>query len=303
MLARTRRRVQTTATASNRHDENVETFPRISTPSRLVSQQAPISSLPPSSPPSISSHDKVYTTSPIAEDPFGFFAAERKLKARNARKVLQPRAAQNQATDVLAAMGIKKSPRIDSAESGGTESVGREAFATPIRITDLQSIPSSAAAETPTAQPPRVATPRRRRKKTWLSTRPSSSAFSSVPQSPSPRKSISQPASTRAGVRIKGKTAGNRPKASRNADETLPEEDPVIATKNSRAPLPYRSTRRAPASGKSNPAKMTRKRGTVGRPKRKGGVTKPRPAEPEDGKLVGEREGESFVLDGEEREV
>ncbi|KAI5120383.1 hypothetical protein M0805_006905 [Coniferiporia weirii] len=304
MPPRAQQRPRAATAKARKNDENrlnvlESTLSRVSTPARPAFQPAPFSPLPPSSPPPASSYDKAAAAN-SADDPFGFFAVETRLKAQKSRRVLQPRATQNRADDILSTMSASKQSHDGREGSGEGSSDGREAFATPIRHIGPRSTQSSV--ETPTAQSPRVATPRRRRRKTKLSTMPSSLESSPVPQTPSPKKQTARPTESRTEnetpvPRNPTKVAGKRAKSSRKkTEETLAEEELASATRELESLLPRRPARRAPVSRKGIPEtrRTTRRRvpGAASRGKKatRSGVSRP------------EVDGEEFTLDGEERE-
>ncbi|KAH8108344.1 hypothetical protein DFH11DRAFT_1747815 [Phellopilus nigrolimitatus] len=307
MPPRIGRRPHATAARKRENNENESHIPRTSTPARPVARPVLYSPLPPSSPPPTSSHEKNEVTLGI-DDPFGFLAAEKKIKAQKSRKILQPKAVQNQ----FAAISTTTSPKNPFAANvdalSETENDEREAFATPVHHGELHSTLSSA--QTPTVQSPRVATPRRRRRKTRLPTTPSSLGSSSVPQTPSPVKRNLQTSSDRTEkelprgmrhhiVKAKGKGA----KSSRKkTEETLAEEDLLSATKELQELLPTRPARRPRAPQEAIIPRMPRKRVGRGATKKIIAPKRGRRRTDVDREFIGEKEGETFVLDGEERE-
>lgn len=325
-------------------------LPRMSTPARprprtirKPIKRVALSSLPPSSPPLPTSsrerlHEDLAGSPPIPaavrDDPFGFFAAEQRIKERKlseigeekGRKVLQPRAPhdENRPESVLAAMGIRVNKQShkgdDEKEAEGSLGDERPAFATPPRPSpdstlefDLSSFNTGFKTPTGHTPDPRAATPRqRRRKKRRFPLNPSSRSLSpdpdvdAVSQSPSPTKRVRDIRRPLADIPSQDnspkKPASKRSKAGKPArkvaktDETLAEEHLGERTKSLRELLPRRPTRRVAQRKSSAAVKVPDKR-------RKNAPSAKRLSKKGKEAAVGEKEGESFVLNGEEREV
>ncbi|EJD07692.1 uncharacterized protein FOMMEDRAFT_150234 [Fomitiporia mediterranea MF3/22] len=369
---------RTVRVATKRHDEDaptvkgevasvegfvpVATIPARPRPVRKPIRRAALSSLPPSSPPLLtSSHEQVPPGNmepavAAVDDPFGFFAAEKRLKERSKeqmvnrgiadgkeRRVLQPRQLldENRPESVLAAMGIRtgkrlelqQSPEKEDKEVGEASDVddGRPAFATPPKAdrtdSDLEFDMSKyvSGTETPAGHTPdpRAATPRqRRKKKRKLSLTPNSSSkspirghdeLSSALQSPSPLKrprvtrrpfADMQPRDNTPVKATSKQTKGGKPVyKTHKTDETLAEEHFDGMTEALKELLPRRPTRKATqrrstVATRAVAPKKTRKNARQTKPRSK----KPVMERVEDGEDFQEKEGESFVLSGEERE-
>lgn len=287
---------------------------RSSTPMKAAPRLAQISSLPPSSPPSASPlelHDGYAEPS----DPFGFLAVEKRLKLTKPKLALASRTNRPVQT--------RASQSVGASEASSETSHISEAFATPVKELPLLSSPASAA--TPANQSPRTPTPRRRRNKRRAPETPSSGGADTpgrgtVPSTPSPDKAASHspgedlPALQKvveevaaAQAKLPSKARGGKGKKSgksKKSDETLAQEELGAITEELQALLPSRPQRKPPLSRK-DPAvqptapKQASKRAGPSKKKRK----KVQGKQQDEGEIIAEREGESYVLDGDEREV
>lgn len=152
-----------------------------------------ISSLPPSSPVPTSSYPEDVAATPSKQDPFGFFAVEKRLKAQKdsskIRRVLQPKVFRDPNKPIPVLNTPSKVPASIKATPRNND---RDDFipSTPTHtrtFLDYSLIPS---VPTPMGSESRAATPRQRCRKTHLPTTPGpSSPFPySFPQTPSPNK-------------------------------------------------------------------------------------------------------------------
>lgn len=251
-------------------------------------------------------------------DPFGFLAAEKKLKLTKPKLALASR------TNRPPLARERASKSVGASEASSETSHISEAFATPIKELPLLSSPASAA--TPANQSPRTPTPRRRRTKRRAPETPSSGGAdtpgrTSVPSTPSPEKAASRtspgddlstlqkvveeavatqtkPGKARGG---KGKKSGK----SKKSDETLAQEDLGAITEELQALLPSRPRRKPPVSQEpaaQHTRKQVSKRAGPSKKKQK----KVRGKQDDGAEIVDgptEREGEEYVLDDDEREV
>lgn len=272
---------------------------------------APGSPLPPSSPlPPLTSDPGPQDTelqtrqssSPVkANDPFGFLMIEKQLKARKAqereRHILQSRVLPNERR------------RNDSTDSDPDKSDGRPAFATPMR---------KAALELSSLSPPSMLTPIAHRGK--QAQRFSSPLLNRL-GGEEPREAASDP---KAIARRKQQTRAAKSKGRKKKNNELnrnetEEKENVFAPSSDyldtlpRPPAPRRTKvkqitggrKKARAAKNGRNVALTKKAKTgkrKSRNKRQGGGDKDEDSSDESDE-VQERVGESFVLDGEEREV
>ncbi|OCB87807.1 hypothetical protein A7U60_g5131 [Sanghuangporus baumii] len=299
---------------------------RLPPPSRRGRERKPIqraivpSTLPPSSPPFAASplqerlvQDSVEPTE-VEDDPFGFFATERRLKQkRDAEQI-----AKEKREPVLAR---------ESDDNGRTPPQPLEDFEPEFEL-DLSTFVSGTCTPPGHTPDPRAATPRHHhpRQKKFPSTPTSQEEPFSIPQTPSPMKRVSMgPASiprrpfadvahldnspvkksnddittmTKAakgkGKKRGGKGGGGRARKKHKTDETFAEEELKGMTEELKELLPSRPKRKAAQRKSVVPVARAAKKSKTKDAKPRSAVRRAK---------AEEDEGESFVLSGDEREV
>jgi len=314
----------------------------LSKPARSRSRQplSVTSPLPPSSPPASSSYDQRLNPDGANpdddEDPFGFLAVEQKLKVQ---RMVQDRATRRRVSKAEARLPVEVEDSEEELEDHASEAF---AFPTPqpmrTRSGMLGLSPASDAEATPAGghdRVPQASTPKRRarKRKPLASPHSTTPGSSSMPSSPSPRKPARlAPAALEmandnahqniADADVEGEVDTPKTRGTRRGKKAkaFVQEDFMAASKELEALLPRRSVRRAVvgASGKAR---------APGRPKKtskdvavksstacgrvtaaKKGAHEMRPKSkatqkkhPGNTKYC-EEDGETFVLDAEERD-